>query len=196
MADLLIPKIFHRIWFGDRKMPDTYVEYGETWQKEHPDWKMILWTDESIRDITLQNQDIFNTVGHPVLRADMARFELIYKFGGVYIDCDFECIKNIEPVLGGVEAFSAGEMPGIVSTAIMGCTPGNKVFKDLVDAIPQSMRENAHLPINYQTGPFFATKVLKGRDDIVVFGANLFYPYLPLGPDSPAYAVHHFAGAW
>jgi mannosyltransferase OCH1-like enzyme len=177
-------------------MPDTFVEYGKTWQDKHPDWKMILWTDENIQEITLQNQDLFNKTDHPVLRADMARFELIYKFGGVYIDCDFECIKNIEPLLGGVEAFSSGEMPGIVSTAIMGCTEGNQVFKMLIDAIPQSVKENAHLPINYQTGPFFTTKLLKDRDDIVIFGTGLFYPYLPLGPDSPAYAVHHFAGSW
>jgi mannosyltransferase OCH1-like enzyme len=177
-------------------MPELFVEYGKTWLDKHPDWEMKLWTDENIHDIKLQNQELFDSIGHPVLRADMARFELIYQLGGVYIDCDFECIKNIEPAILGIEAFSAGEMPGIVSTAIMGCTRGNQVFKALVDAIPQSMKENAHLPINYQTGPFFATKVLKDRTDITVFGAHLFYPYLPLGQDSPAYAVHHFAGSW
>lgn len=73
MAEILIPKTFHRIWFGKKTMPDIFVEYGKTWLDKHPDWKMVLWTDDNIHDITLQNQDLFNSTDHPVLRTGIIR---------------------------------------------------------------------------------------------------------------------------
>ena len=55
---ILIPQIFHRIWLGDKEMPEEFVYYGETWKKLHPSWKIKLWTEENIPKLI--NQEAFD----------------------------------------------------------------------------------------------------------------------------------------
>lgn len=198
--NLLIPKKFHRIWLGGKPMPDEFIRFRETWIEKHPDWEMKLWTEENM--IPLQNQREYDNATKLAQKADIARIEIIHKFGGIYIDCDFECLKNIEPLLKGVEAFTVYEEPGIINLAIIGCVPGHPVYKLLIDNLPKSIRENKHLPINHQTGPHYHSRMLKSRKDITIFPPKLFYPYLYTemhrkNKDFPsAYAVHHWEGSW
>jgi mannosyltransferase OCH1-like enzyme len=200
MTELLIPKIFHIIWLGDSPMPDEYIEYGKSWLENHPGWEMKLWNSENM--INLQNQELYDNATYLAQKADIARYEILYNFGGIYIDTDFECLRNIENLLQNVEAFSAYESEGIINIAIMGCTPKNPVFKILVDGIPESIKSNKIYPINYQAGPIYATRKLRTRKDITIFRSELFYPYLwnekhrKLENFPNAYAVHHWASSW
>lgn len=200
---LLIPKIFHRTWFGNKPMPKEYIKYGDSWIDKHPDWKMKLWTDENI--IELFNQKEFEKTEDPVLRSDIARYELIYRFGGVYIDCDFECLKNIEDLITGIQAFSsyeAYEVPGLICGGICGCTQGHPAFKALIDNMAESIKGNKHLPINHQAGPHYHTRIIGKRNDVVIFPPKIFYPYYYTemhrkNEDFPeAYAIHHWARSW
>lgn len=195
---MLIPRIFHRIWLGGEAMPDEFVEYGRTWLIHHPDWEMCLWNEDNM--IALQNQKIYDSTNNLAQKVDIARYEIIYQYGGVYLDCDFECLKNIEDLITGVEAFSASESLGIISIGIMGCVPLNPIFKLIIDGLPYSFHKYAE--INYQTGPYYITRILGNKNDFVVFRPEYFYPYLwnekhrkdEKFPD--AYAVHHWAGSW
>lgn len=201
MAKLLIPKIFHVMWHGDKPMPDEQVEYGKTWLSYHPDWEMKLWNSENM--IKLQNQESYDKSTIFAQKADIARYEVLYNFGGVYIDSDFECLKNIEELLVNVNAFSAYASKGFVEIAIMGCTPKNPIFKMLIDGIPQSIEKYKKFPIVYQTGPIYASKILRTRRDITIFKPELFYPscqgkekYINNDIFQNAYAIHHSANSW
>lgn len=200
MGQLLIPKIFHVMWHGDKPMPIEFVEYGKSWLYYNPGWKMKLWNSENM--IKLQNQEFYDKATLFAQKADIARYEIIYNFGGVYIDADFECLKNIEELLDNVEAFCAYQEANIVEIAIMGCIPKNPVFKMLIDGIPESIKRYKKRSILYQTGPMYATKKLRDRKDITIFNPELFYPDISNKKQrdndafSKAYAVHHFANTW
>lgn len=200
MGQLLIPKIFHVIWHGDEPMPDKFVEYGKSWLYYHPDWEMKLWNSENM--IKLQNQEFYDKATIYAQKADIARYELIYNFGGVYIDADFECLRNIEGLLKDVKAFCAYQQKDIVEIAIMGCVPKNPVFKMLIDGIPNSMEKYKRYSIVNQAGPMYATKKLRNRKDITIFSSELFYTRQLIeeyGNDdiySKSYAVHHYANTW
>lgn len=200
MSKLLIPKVFHRIWVGGGPMPDEFIYYGETWKKNHPDWEMKLWTKDNM--IPLKNQESYDKAEKLAQKADIARYEILYNFGGVYIDCDFECFKNIEPLLNNVSAFAAWEDSNVVCISILGCNAGNLFFKELVDGTAEAIKRNNNLPINYQVGPMYFTEKVKGRNDVVIFGSELFYPYLYTEKYRKeekfpnAYAAHHWSGSW
>jgi mannosyltransferase OCH1-like enzyme len=34
-----------------------------------------------------------------MFKSDILRYEVLHKLGGVYVDFDFLCLKNIEPLL-------------------------------------------------------------------------------------------------
>ena len=101
-------------------MPDAHVSYGESWKQLHPGWEMKLWTDADApappgveRSRSLAE------------RADLVRYEIIRRFGGVYVDTDVECLRPIGDLLAGVRAFAAYEVPGRLCNAVIGAIPGH-----------------------------------------------------------------------
>ncbi|MCT8977270.1 glycosyltransferase [Clostridium sp. CX1] len=200
MSHLFIPRTFHRIWLGDKPMPIDFINYGRTWCRKHPSWGIKLWTDKNM--IPLQNQKAFDNAFHPVLKSDIAKLEILYNFGGVYIDCDFECLRNIEALITDRNFFAAYESYDMISTAIMGCSPKNPIIKTLIDGIPKALKFRKCRTINYRLGQAYATEKLVDRHDIKIFDSALFYPYLYDEKNKKnnkfpnAYAVHHWAGSW
>lgn len=204
-VSLAIPKVFHFIWFG--ALPSHLADYVDTWQTHHPDWEMIRWNWHNLPDLV--NQDIFNRAEALAgercyqLMADLVRYEILFRRGGVYVDCDFECQRSIEPLLDGVSCFTAWEETRVwINNAIMGAVPRHPFTKALVEGIPhQIKRYGAPLSTrpNVITGPQYATGVYKAfKDEVTVFPKSLFYPYLwneleRQGEEFPdAYAIHHW----
>jgi ubiquinone/menaquinone biosynthesis C-methylase UbiE len=196
---MIIPKVFHRIWIGNSPMPDEFVEYGKTWESLHPDWEIKTWNEENI--FPLKNQKLFDNALCPAQKADIARFEILYNYGGVYLDCDFECLRNIEDLISGLEGFTASEDPGIFSMGIMGAVPEHEVFKALIDGLEESINLYRNHPLNYQAGPVYATRKIKAYPYFKMFESKLFYPYSYREKNrkgetfSEAYAVHHWANS-
>lgn len=160
-----IPKIFHRIWFGP-PMPPLFEEFGETWAKLHPDWEMRLWNEGNL--FPLANWDLFDNAGtispgfEGQLRSDIARYEILAKYGGVYIDVDFECYKPIDELLEGVECFLAWEIQGqVANNAIMGAVPDHPFLWDLVLSLPRRCRDGASVRPSQLTGPRCVTERLR-----------------------------------
>jgi mannosyltransferase OCH1-like enzyme len=60
------------------------------------------------------------------MKADIARYEVIYTHGGVYLDTDFKCLRNIEPLLEGADFFSAWEDDERVANSLFGAMPGRQ----------------------------------------------------------------------
>jgi hypothetical protein len=194
-----IPRTFHRIWLGGQ-MPPKFERYGRTWLEHHPGWEMITWTDDTLP--RLRNQVQFDRATTHAGKADIARYEILARYGGVYLDCDFECLSSIDDLLVGVKAFSAREDADWVAIGIMGCVPGHSLFEEAVESIPRRLEARPDAPPNETTGPHLMTELLAGRSDATIFGPEKFYPYhyTETAPEpqalEQAYAVHHWAHSW
>ncbi len=196
-AHQLIPKIFHQIWLGNKERPSRFVGYSESWMRHHPNWEYKLWTDEDV--FPLYNQSQYNSSRTMAQKADILRYEILKLFGGVYVDTDFECFKNIEDLISDVAAFSAFEDDqGVVAIGILGAVPGHPVFTDVVERLSEGF-DSARPPCD-TTGPRLFTKCVQGRRDIRIFPQCIFYPMHYSGhlwgPLSEAYATHHWAHSW
>ena len=155
---LAIPKVFHQIWVGDRSLPATATEFADTWRRHHPGWDLRLWTDENLPD-GLVNRDIYEQTTIPAQRADILRHEVLYQFGGVYLDTDFECLRNIEPLLSGATYFYADELPGMPSIGILGCTPRHEFARWCLDRVPERWPWKEGEILN-ETGPGFFRRAI------------------------------------
>lgn len=203
MGDQLIPRVFHRVWFG-RPMPAPFEEYGRTWMRHHPGWEMRTWNDRNLPP--LRNRRLFDASSVWAEKSDIVRYELLHRYGGVYIDTDFECRKNLEPLLAGVDALAATEDGRWVSNSIIGTTPGHPLMARMIDAIARSAGSGPDAPVNERTGPKLFSEVLESLalegHSPTVFPARWFYPYHFSEPERrheafpEAYAVHHWAGSW
>jgi CelD/BcsL family acetyltransferase involved in cellulose biosynthesis len=161
----VIPQVFHWVWLGGEPLPDHRRQWIDGWLTLHPDWEHVLWTDENLP--VLVNQQQFERAHSNRQRADIARYELLYRHGGVYLDTDVECVAGIEPLLEGVEACIASD-DGLkqLGTSLMAAEPGHAWLADLVSAIPS--RVGIGRSTSGETGSVFATSMTVGRPTVTV----------------------------
>ena len=111
-----IPKIIHQIWL-DRNLsnnetpPDKYLRLGYpfSWLERNPNHEYKLWNRDMVNNL-LENHIIlkkyssfYSKLAHFIEKCDFARFLIMYAEGGVYIDLDFGCVKDISPLTEGKE---------------------------------------------------------------------------------------------
>jgi mannosyltransferase OCH1-like enzyme len=188
---LLVPRVFHRIWLGPDPLPDDFARYGETWKRCHPEWEHRLWTEENLPG-DLRRPEAAERLRHPTERSDILRLELLWRYGGVYVDTDFECSRSIEPLLGGLDFFCAYLKPAQVNNAIMGAVAGHPI---LDRALAELRPREVYGYDKASAGPVFVNELVAQYPEVAVFEPELFYPNTPAQRDE-AYAIHHQARSW
>ena len=205
---LLIPKVVHRIWFGPNPMPADYVAYEKSWERHG--YEVKLWNEGNLPP--LRNQAIYDDpeigqnrgggireLGRWVQRADLVSYELIARFGGIYANTDMECLRPLDGILDGVEAFAGFEQENFLGCALMGCVPDNAFFNLVIEELPERWAAMPGRNMEAVTGPHLLSAVRgKFPDAITQFPAHYFYPYLYTEmereteeyPDS--YCAHHW----
>jgi len=137
-----IPKIIHQTAPEDRgTWPDVWGRYQVTWQTKHPDFQYVLWTDEDL-DRFMKTEypeyyDVYRAYDVHIKRVDVARYFILYHFGGIYADMDTECVRRFYDRLPpGKVSVAESSWPGEkYQNALMASPKGHplwlKVFEDL-----------------------------------------------------------------
>lgn len=202
----MIPRVIHRIWL-DGDEPEWTRVFAGTW--DQPGWTVEQWDEERLREelFPLDNQPLYDRAeeiapgNEGQFRTDLARYELLYRRGGVYVDADFECLRPIDPLIGDLDCFAAWEKQDqYVNNAIMGCIPEHPFLGRLVVGLSFNVAAQlGHRP-NVMTGPHYVTRTWDYFSaECYVFPEKLFYPYayneLHRHKETfdDAYAVHHWA---
>src|SRR5579885_317918 len=134
-----IPKIIHQIWLGS-EFPAEYRDWQQSWINHNPDWEYKLWTDENIKELVLTNKKYFDEAINFGEKSNILRYEILYQFGGVYVDCDFECLKSFDPLVHAYDFF-CGLISGKgriinINNAVIGSVPGHPILKKCIENIP------------------------------------------------------------
>ena len=188
---MLIPRVFHQVWVGPNPLPEEFARYQQTWLDHHPGWELRFWTETNLPE-GLRRPEAYDRLRDPVERCDILRLEVVWRFGGVYVDTDFECLRSIEPLIENVEFFTADTEPGRVNHAILGSVRGHRILDRALDEIQP--REFYGYD-KEATGPLFFDRLLKDYPDATVFEKKLFYSKSATAREH-AYAIHHEANAW
>lgn len=181
----------HRIWLGPEPPPDEFASYGESWSRLNPGWDVRLWTEETIPE-DLRRPEARERLRVPAERSDILRLELLWRHGGVYVDTDMECVRPIEPLIGGLDFFCAYLKPGQANNAFVGATPGHPILDRALDEIrPREW----HGYDKAAAGPEFLSALLEQYPEVAVFAPELVYPNTP-EQRATAYAIHYQARSW
>lgn len=197
-----IPKRLHQFWTGPRPMPDAFARWGKRWEELHPDWEYKLWTEAEVAALSPEVANALKGtplgVGNGAGKADVARMAIVGRFGGVWVDTDFEPVKPIDPLLAGLDAFMADNW-GNTNMAVFGACANHPWMQAALKVIVTSAFR--HPPPTVMMTAIHIGEAM----GVKVLPKELFYPYpaqRPEGIYKPAstwpgvYAIHRHAMSW
>jgi FkbM family methyltransferase len=205
----VLPKKIHQIWLGSDPL-ECHVKLVNSWKKFNPDWEYRLWMDKDVDDL-LPDRNLYDSMNNYGSKSDLLRYYILDKFGGLYIDTDFECFKSFNAFthlnfLMGVGYPSKVEF----YNALIGCTPNHPVIKNMINSIVNK-KVTGSQDIFRTTGNYLFTDkffevVIEPVDGVLIMPTEYFYAY----PNKPgfekdnsrkyiteySYAIHYWELLW
>ena len=179
----MIPKIIHQLWIGPKSPPSNHMA---TWKNKNPSFEYIRWSEDELkkRNFNLECTDKINEIEEINGKADIIRWEILYEYGGVFIDADSVCVEPIDDILMSKEAFAGWEQevvrPGLVATGTMGFPPKHPLVRNAIDFILRNeVSQKKTKQMAWQTvGPGLLTKLNNTGffKDLYIFPSFTFLP--------------------
>jgi len=135
----MIPKILHQLWVGPKKPP---IELIKTWRDNNPSWTHIFWNEDLLNKYFpdgLYNKKQYDCMPDWNGKCDIARYEILQRFGGFFIDADTIALRSIDEYLLENDVFSCYENEWIrgnlVSAGYLAAMPNNHLVNCLIKKI-------------------------------------------------------------
>ena len=184
----LIPRIIHFIWLGS-KIPLHASCMIETWRQQHPGWIIKIWADEDVEPFGLRNKEAFNRTTNFGQKSDIFRYEILYRFGGVYVDIDFECLKPFDELHTSCEFYTGvSQENNYLYNGLIGIREGHPLMQACIehlkttDPIPVVGELFDALRIMYETGPYYFTRMFHAMESFCTRGTTLILPPIFIYP--------------
>lgn len=204
-----IPKIIHYCWFGNSDIPARFQAYIDGWKEKCPDYEIICWNEKNY-DVSKNKymKQAYEAKAWGFV-PDYIRKDLIYTYGGIYLDTDVEILKPLDELLYQ-DGFCGFEGNNINFGLGFGGKKGLPIMKELRDMYNNLEFVNES-STKITTGPMYETEALvkhglekSGKYQKiagltiypieVLSGTNMYsdIPYIT----NKTFTVHHYAGTW
>ena len=171
-----IPQIIHQVYEDMNGPPVALSKLAKSWQKYHPVWEYRFWNKGSINDFLESYfpdyKPVYLNFSFNVQRWDFIRYLILYHFGGLYADMDYECFVPLDSLLKdenccmGLEPASHAREHAktfVVGNALMATVPGHpyfvRIIEDMIKNKSTVFSNYYTLQILESTGPFLTTRV-------------------------------------
>lgn len=177
---MAIPRIIHQIWIGP-KSPPTHLM--DTWRDKHPDFEYIRWSESELqaRGFASECQSQIDAMPEINGKADIYRWEILHKYGGIFVDADSVCVEPFDDTFLARTAFAGFEnetvRKGLVATGTMGFVPGYPLCRAAIDQIRGSPIDTTKRAW-FTVGPGLLTRLLGAGKyrDFTVYPSFYFIP--------------------
>lgn len=179
-----IPKIIHQIWAGKEPLPEILRGLGETWKEHHPEWEYRLWNGNDVASFIIayfpEYRDLYHSFYYDIQRWDAIRYLILYQIGGMYVDFDYECLENVEPLLADKTCCFAMEpdihaelfhKTMVFNNALMASVPSHLFMKKIIEKaftekrLPYDKTFNKREYVLNTTGPWMLEEVYHTFED-------------------------------
>lgn len=204
----MIEKKIHYIWFGGEK-PEKIKKCIESWYKYLPDYEIIEWNEKNIDIESEKKKNKFFKLCYEKkiwgVITDYLRTNILYKYGGIYLDADVEIIKPITPLLN-CNFFLGYESESDICYAVIGSVPKHNFLEKMKKFYETEVWEsNLYISTSIiemiMKKYYFSNEKLE-EEKIKIYSKEYFYPYHWSEKFSPecikenTYAIHRWDGSW
>lgn len=186
-------RLIHFVYCGGTA-PEMMQAIMATVRLHNPDWEYRLWDNDALAKEGVKYDTLLTRFKAPVHVSDYVRLLVIQKFGGIYLDCDVECVRPIDRLLE-FKAFAAPQDgTGQICPAVFGAVPNHPWINwQLANADKYSIPDT----------PWNVTLMTDAPSEgVTLCPTSWFYPFLwdvpraerTIGPDTML--IHHWKGSW
>lgn len=202
----MIPKIIHYCWFGGQPLPKHLEDCIASWRKFCPDYTFMQWNEDNYN--VRQNAYLSKCYEQQkwAFVSDYIRLDVVYRYGGIYLDTDVELIKSLDDLLDKT-CFLGCEYANDVNTGIcFGAKKGHWFIeenKNIYESCPYQELQKTCVEITTDLLLSHGLKRGKGIrhiQDICIFPPEYFNPIHywtgKLHLTEKTYSIHHSYGSW
>lgn len=137
----VIPRKLHMIWVGPDPPPPFVGEYFHRWKTLMPDWEMRMWTNDDIHSTEFSEdyQRLIDSAKQGAHKADIMRYYILWKHGGIYMDADTEPHRSLEPLLATKKRLLLCHDLKLtwsyIAIGFMGAEPGHPLMENICQKI-------------------------------------------------------------
>lgn len=211
----MIPKKIHYFWVGGNPKPESVLFCIESWKRYCPDYEIIEW-NESNYDFSKNRymQQAYEAKKWGFV-PDYARLDVIYQYGGIYLDTDVEAIRSFDSVLHNKAFFGfekTTEKEHFVACGLgFGAEAGNTLVREMRDAYEEVAFVQDNGKLNLLPSPQYNTRVLLKHglqnqdkdqilDDAVVYASDVLCPKMYCSSvtnlTDRTLSIHHYDASW
>lgn len=210
----MIPKKIHYCWFGGNPLPESAQKCIASWKKYCPDYEIIEWNEKNV-DVSsvAYMKEAYEEKAWGFV-PDVARLQIIFNNGGIYLDTDVEIVRPFDNLLLH-EAFAGIEKTNNGNYVALGLGFGAEKGSDFVSALLKEYEtlhfKNADGTTNRVASPTLQSNIMRamgfnGKDEnqeisgAVIYSSKYFCPlsYTTgiLNLDKCSYSIHHYMASW
>lgn len=208
----MIKKI-HYIWLGGKQKSRVIKKCIASWRKHMPDWEIIEWNENNLNlDINTFCRQAYNA-GKFAFSADVLRFDILRREGGLYFDTDVLMLKSLQPLIDKRENFSGYEQTGGIGPGLVlyVTQPEHAIIKEMLELYNNSVFIKDDGTYNLKVvGQYFEEVLCKYGSidrsrcslvaDFRIYTATYFCPtdglHSVLDFSENSYTEHLYAASW
>lgn len=189
-----IPLYFFQVWINaENTIPDKIRQNFENIKKQNPEFECKLYNNSDCIQFLKDNydkdvQDAYNKIIPGAFKADLIRYCILYKKGGIYLDAKMKPINGfLLKDVSNKEYFTRDfkSTGGGVCNGFLVCKPGNKKLHDAIQEIVKNVNTQFYGESSLEpTGPLLLKKFFTGKE------IEEFDFEFTIDPDSPDKSNH------
>ncbi|MGL5596012.1 MAG: glycosyltransferase family 32 protein [Cetobacterium sp.] len=198
----MIPKIIHYCWFGKGKKSIETIECLNSLKKlnfEIKEWNEDNY-DISKNEFTLQNHKDKKWA----FVSDYVRLDVLYEYGGIYVDTDVKILKNISEKVLETDFIIPFQFDCLLGTHFIGSKKNCKIIKEFLNKYKSGDYKDNKTPNNHLFTDYFLNingfklngktqELVHDEEKINVYEKNIFSC-----PDiyGKGVAIHRLNNSW
>ena len=168
-----IPLHIYQTWHSNT-LPQYMQECVNKLKKDNPEFSYHFYNDFDCREYIKDNfnKDVlhaFDKLIPGAYKADLWRYCILYKKGGIYLDIKYQCENGFKLIQLTDKEYFVKDIPKLgrlgIYNAFMICKPGNKILLNCIDKIVENIKHKYYgsSPLEI-SGPLLMSKYFSPLD--------------------------------
>lgn len=156
MKMLSTPKKIHFVWIGSDTHPTKYIKFIDSFKEHNSDFEIKVWYEKDILELLespnlIKYKERWKSLPLIIMKCDLSRSLILYAEGGLYVDMDFICYKNLSSLIEHKELILVREAQrngNRMLNSTYGGSKGNSFFTTWLDFSFDRIKNKGPKPID------------------------------------------------